>query len=237
MIQKVSKILKKSITLLPKFGPKIIQQLVFIGAGTLLMGLFIKLSFNMFFDAKDARLLQSWDDLILIWIGQHRSLALTRIAVDLTSLGSSTVVGLLVAIFILVFAMVKDWFAVIHLIAVSLGAGSCALAFKELLERARPTTIAPLVEVTGFSFPSGHSLAATAIYLTFAILSARHFTSVKQRAAIFLLAAFVSLLIGLTRIYLGVHYPTDVASGMLLGSALAFLAAAGTLELTRRIAE
>lgn len=220
---------------LPKLGPGAIAQLLFAGASLLLFGLFIKLSFNLFYDAADARVLQIWDDRILAWIERHRAPALTRAAVDLTSLGSSTVVSLLVAVFILVFAMLADWFAVVHLVASSAGAALCVLAFKGWLERPRPPEAARLVEATGFSFPSGHALLATALYLTFAILSARHVRTLRQRVVIFSLAALVSFLIALTRVYLGVHYATDVTSGMLLGAAWACLVAAGALELVRRL--
>ena len=222
--------------LLPKFAPKRIQQLAFPGVGLLFLGLFIKLSFNVFFDAQDARLLQNWDDRILLWVGSHRLAILNPIGVDLTSLGSSTVVFLLVGIFIVIFAILRDWFAIIHLMGASIGAGLCTVAFKHLLERPRPLVIPKLVEATGFSFPSGHALVATAIYVTFAILSAQHFPRVKQRIVIYLLAITVSLLVGLSRVYLGVHYPTDVASGMLLGGAWAFLGAAANLTLARKFA-
>lgn len=234
MIRWLKELIRNSLTSMPHVARKRIQQLAFAGVGLLFFGLFIKLSFNVFFDLKDAMILQNWDDSILLWVGSHRVAALNQIAVDLTSLGSSTIVFLLVAIFIVIFSLLKDWFAIFHLVGASIGAALCAAAFKHLLERPRPEVIPPLVEATGFSFPSGHALVATALYLTFAILSARHFRKIRQRVIIYLIAAVVSSLVGLSRIYVGVHYPTDVASGILLGGAWAFLVAAGSLEIARR---
>jgi membrane-associated phospholipid phosphatase len=230
----IREIIKKPLATLPKLTRERIHQMTFAGVGLLFFGLFFKLSFNVFYDLKDATLLQHWDDQILLWVGSHRNSLLNQAAVDLTSLGSSTVVFLLVAIFIIIFSLFKDWFAIIHLGVATIGAGFCASAFKHILERSRPHVIPPLVEAAGFSFPSGHALVATALYVTFAILSSRHFSKVKQRATLYLLAIIVSLLVGLTRIYLGVHYPTDVISGMLLGGAWAFLVTALSLELVWR---
>lgn len=236
MISRAKELARRSLALIPRLDRRAIRQLALLGAFFLFFALFLKLSANVFWDLEDATEIQHWDELALRWVASHRSPLMTRIAVDLTALGSASVVGLLVGIFFVVFALLGDWFAVFHLVAASVGAGLCSVAFKALLERPRPTLVDPLVEATGFSFPSGHALTATALYLTFALLSARHFPGLKGRVAIVLLGVVVALLVGLTRLYLGVHYPTDVLSGMLLGSAWAFLVAAATAELTRRLA-
>ncbi len=242
-MEKLHKIFEETRTFLqtskasfPNLSPRIIQQLLFAGLSLLLLGLFIKIGYNVFFDAEDARVLQIWDDRILLFIEKFRRPLITQMAVDLTSLGSSTVVALLVALCIGVFVLLKDWLGAVHLIIASLGSGFCVYAFKSILERPRPHVVPQLIEVTGFSFPSGHALGATALYLTIAIISARHFPRLGQRAVLFSFASLIALLIGGTRIYLGVHYPTDVASGMLLGAAWAFLVAAGTLSLTKKTA-
>jgi undecaprenyl-diphosphatase len=98
-------------------------------------------------------------------------------------------------------------------------------ATKNLIERIRPTEVAPLLEVSGYSYPSGHALAASALYLTMAIIAARH---LRGRATKVLLVSATCLLvaaIGVSRVYLGVHYPTDVLSGVALGTAWALLLA------------
>jgi undecaprenyl-diphosphatase len=69
----------------------------------------------------------------------------------------------------------------------------------------------------------GHSLAAASLYLTMAILVCRHLKRTGHQIAILAMTVGIILLVGTTRIYLGVHYPSDVASGILLGTAWALL--------------
>jgi undecaprenyl-diphosphatase len=75
------------------------------------------------------------------------------------------------------------------------------------------------------SYPSGHSLAAASLYLTVAILVCRHLQRTGHQIAILAMTFGIILLVGMTRIYLGVHYPSDVASGISLGAAWALLLA------------
>ena len=75
------------------------------------------------------------------------------------------------------------------------------------------------------SYPSGHSLAAASLYLTVAILVCRHLQRTGHQIAILAMTVGIILLVGTSRIYLGVHYPSDVASGISLGTARALLLA------------
>lgn len=87
---------------------------------------------------------------------------------------------------------------------------------KFLIERARPAvealTTAPLS-----SFPSGHASMGMALYGSLALLAAHHTRSSTVRRSIFLVAGILIMLIGWSRLYLGVHYPSDVLAGFLLG--------------------
>jgi undecaprenyl-diphosphatase len=79
------------------------------------------------------------------------------------------------------------------------------------------------VEVSGFSYPSGHSLAATSFYLLLMFLAWQYYTSWRSRVV---LLGCTALLIGavcFSRLYLGVHYPSDLVSGMCFGAAWVFL--------------
>jgi undecaprenyl-diphosphatase len=112
------------------------------------------------------------------------------------------------------------------LITSSLAATLLTSTLKGLLERPRPDIVTKLVHVASLSYPSGHSLASAAVYLTAALVVARHLSSVGQRIAAISCSALIVLLIGASRVYLGVHYPSDVVAGILVGTAWASLMAA-----------
>lgn len=111
----------------------------------------------------------------------------------------------------------KRWEALFLLIA--LGGGTLFNLFlKWLFQRERPT-LHRLVEETGYSFPSGHSMAA---FIFFGMLAMLLFLFVASRATkmvIVVFTAFLVLLVGVSRIYLGVHYPSDVLGGFAAGGA------------------
>ncbi len=90
---------------------------------------------------------------------------------------------------------------------------------KFFIGRGRPR-ISVLVSTASSSFPSGHTTTAAALYLSFAILVGRGRSRRLQRAAI-LIAALIAILVGLSRLLLGVHWFTDVAAGLLTGYAVA----------------
>lgn len=98
--------------------------------------------------------------------------------------------------------------------------GLLIVVAKSLYARARPS-IEHLVFAQGFSFPSGHSVASMMVYGFVAIIVHQRLASKSLRLLVEGLLALLIVLIGLSRIYLGVHYPTDVLAGFLLG--LAFL--------------
>ena len=165
------------------------------------------------------------DGAILLAIASARRSWLTIAAVDLTALGSITVIALL-SIFVLVALLIlRDRTGALQLLSASTGAAIWTAISKNLMERSRPATLPALIEVSGFSYPSGHSLAASSVYLTIAILVCAHVRSTRLRVAVIGMAGFIVVLIGWSRIYLGVHYPSDVAAGVALGGSWAFLLA------------
>ncbi|MFB9278877.1 phosphatase PAP2 family protein [Cohnella cellulosilytica] len=94
------------------------------------------------------------------------------------------------------------------------GAPLLNTALKMIFRRERPD-LHRLAEELGYSFPSGHSMAAFALYGVLAYLLWRHVPGTKGRFALVSLAALLAFFIGLSRIYLGVHYPSDVLAGYL----------------------
>lgn len=159
---------------------------------------------------------------ILLWVAKGRTPVLNIIALDVTSLGSVTLVVLFSLLGLALLAALRDRRGALQLALAAAGAGGLSLIMKNLFERPRPEVITRLVAVSGFSYPSGHSLESAALYLTIAIIAGGHI-GVRARWTLLMAAALIIVLIGASRIYLGVHYPTDVAAGLCLGTAVALL--------------
>src|ERR1700756_2331021 len=189
---------------------------LWMGAASLCFGVFMKITSEL----RDNEV-HSLDLSILTAVAKIRRPWLTDVAADLTALGSITLVVLISAVALSLFLSLRDEFAAWQLLITSLGAGIWTVVTKNLIERARPDDVTHLVQVSGFSYPSGHSLASASLYLTIAILAARHVPTTHGRVVLFGLAVAVISLVGMSRVYLGVHYASDVASGASLGIAWA----------------
>lgn len=96
---------------------------------------------------------------------------------------------------------------------------------KSFFDRPRPDLVPHGSLVYTASFPSGHSLMAAIVYLTLGALLARTLDDWVLKAYVMLLATFATLMVGVSRIYLGVHWPTDVLAGWVVGAAWALLCA------------
>ena len=92
---------------------------------------------------------------------------------------------------------------------------------KQFYDRPRPDLVDHLDTVHTASFPSGHAMMSTVIYLTLAALVVRFFDDIRVRIYVICVAVFISGLVGVSRIYLGVHWPSDVIAGWALGAAWA----------------
>ncbi|MBZ5636865.1 MAG: phosphatase PAP2 family protein [Acidobacteriia bacterium] len=170
------------------------------------------------------------DRSIMLAVAKMRAPWLTSAAVDVTALGSITLVVLFSAFTLVVLLVLRDRMGALQLLAASAGAGILTLVTKNFLERIRPEEVQPLIVASGFSYPSGHSVSTSALYLTIAIIAGRHVEHSGARAAIFLAVSAVLIMVGASRVYLGVHYATDVLSGISLGASWALvLAGAFTL--------
>jgi undecaprenyl-diphosphatase len=165
------------------------------------------------------------DSAMLLAVGKARTPWLTSTAIDVTALGSITLVVLFSAFTLVVLLVLRNRVDALHLLAASAGAGILTLATKDIIERIRPAQAQQLIAVSGFSYPSGHSLSTAALYLTIAIIACRNVENRGARAAIFIAVSLVVMMVGASRVYLGVHYATDVVSGISLGAAWALLLA------------
>jgi membrane-associated phospholipid phosphatase len=105
------------------------------------------------------------------------------------------------------------------LLATALSSAAAGIyVLKHLFARARPDEFFQAYPETGFSLPSGHATFSVALYFTLALLLTHTFTSRIQRISIFMIAATLALAIGFSRIFLGVHYVSDVLAGYVLGT-------------------
>src|SRR5262249_26775507 len=144
---------------------------------------------------------------------------LQEAARDVTALGSFSVLGILVLAVVLYLAFAGKRAAAWLILIAVLGGVTLNTVLKIGFARPRPDFIAPAARVFTASFPSGHAAISALVYLTLAALLAR--TTDSRRLRIYFVATgmALTLLVGASRVYLGVHYPTDVLAGWCIGSA------------------
>lgn len=142
---------------------------------------------------------------------------LTNAVMHISALGSGAVTGLIVLISIIFFAISGHWRYALLMLACSLGTLLGMSLLKDFYERDRPTVVTHIDPPGGHSFPSGHSMISAALYMTLAVLIARTLSKRRQRVTVVAIGAGLTMLIGITRLYLGVHYPTDVLAGWTAG--------------------
>jgi len=153
-------------------------------------------------------------------IGGGRDATLTALAWVVTEAGSFA----LLAPLSIAFLLLRRWKRPaddIALLVIAAGSALLPLVVKLIVARPRPT-IEPLSHLSSLSFPSEHTTQAAAIYLTIAIMLSKGLTRGWREAAI-VLGVLIALAVAWSRVYLGVHYPTDVAAGLLLGWSWALL--------------
>ena len=153
---------------------------------------------------------------------------------DITALGSTTVLTLitLIAVAYLIVDR-KRAAAMFVLVAVSSGA-LMSYVLKLGFDRPRPDLVAHLVDVHTLSFPSGHAMGSAVTFLTLGALIARTASGGRLKIYVLGVAITLTLLIGVSRIYLGVHWPTDVLAGWCAGGAWALMCWLLALMLQRR---
>lgn len=142
---------------------------------------------------------------------------------DVTALGSAPVLLVFLGGVGGALAARRQYHAIVFLVAASAGGFLMNDALKDLFSRPRPELALRLTEVRSLSFPSGHAMQSAIIYLTLAAFLAR---LVEGRALKVYFVAFAFLLtfiVGVSRVYLGVHYPSDVLAGWCAGLAWAIV--------------
>ncbi|MHB1556866.1 MAG: phosphatase PAP2 family protein [Isosphaeraceae bacterium] len=142
---------------------------------------------------------------------------------DLTALGSSIVVGLVVAAVLGLLLSVRSYRDACLVLGSTVGGQILCVVLKRYFARPRPTLVPGLARVHLSSFPSGHSMLAVVAYLTLGAILAESVPGVRLKLYILSVAMVLAFLVGMSRIYLGVHYPTDVLAGWCAGLSWAVL--------------
>ncbi|MFZ7127636.1 MAG: phosphatase PAP2 family protein [Desulfobacterales bacterium] len=142
---------------------------------------------------------------------------LEEAARDITSLGSYSIITLLGGIVAVYFGLKRRFGLMLLTVAAVAGGALVSTGLKILFARERPS-LDHLVRVVTYSFPSGHAMLSAVVYLTLGVLLA--YSEPRRRFKIYFMsvAALLAVLVGLTRIYLGVHFPTDVLAGWIAGA-------------------
>ncbi|MGR9279118.1 phosphatase PAP2 family protein (plasmid) [Rhizobium leguminosarum] len=166
-----------------------------------------------------------FDEAILLALRRPGELAvpigptwLTYAVDDITSLGGITVLSLMTVLVTVHLLLDRRWPIAIFVFSSVLSGWLASTLLKILVARPRPDIVPHLVEVSDLSFPSGHAMVSAVTYLTLGALLARTQRYRSTRIFVMGTGVFLAVLIGLSRIYLGVHYPTDVFAGWCAGA-------------------
>lgn len=168
---------------------------------------------------------------ILVWNGETNSFdmalrnwalsfnTLTTVAVweDISLMGSVVVLSSLTFLSVGLFAMWRDWPSLRQITFAMGGAAVLDTVLKLAVHRPRPDEVYAHTMPASYSFPSGHALYSLTFYISIAIIMSRNSRG-NQARAIWIVAVMMFALIGLSRIFLGVHYGSDVLGGYLVAA-------------------
>lgn len=153
-------------------------------------------------------------------IGSPRVEGMVR---DFTGLGSSAVLTLITAAVAIYLFLARRAATALYVLAVIGGGQILGSLLKLGVDRPRPELVSHLAAETSLSFPSGHAMLSAVTYLTLALLAGRFVAGRAIRLYLLALGVLVTLLVGASRLYLGVHWPSDVLAGWCAGFAWAML--------------
>jgi undecaprenyl-diphosphatase len=186
------------------------------------------LAFLLLVDLVQGGRTQSSDERILLWLraaiddeGWGSPKISQEIGRDLTALGGvafMTLITLSVMGFLLIS---RKYHSAILVIVATLGGLGLSTVLKNVIDRPRPTVVEHRSQAITSSFPSGHSMMAAVVYFTLAALLSRSVRQRRLKLYVLSIAVLLTLLVGVSRMYMGVHYPTDVLAGWSAGLAWA----------------
>lgn len=153
---------------------------------------------------------------------------------DVTALGSSAVLVLITTATIVYLLLIRRPATALFMFVAVAGGQVLSSLLKLEVDRPRPDLVSHLVNETSLSFPSGHAMLSAVTYLTLGSLAARFLPDRGTKIFVLGLAVLTTVLVGISRVYLGVHWPSDVLAGWCAGFAWAMLCWLAARLLQRR---
>lgn len=159
---------------------------------------------------------QQFEDRLVQLTENIRTESFNHIMILITNFGSYKVIFPITILFSLIYIFQKKWIVSLFLYINYFGVRNINHVLKELYVRERPD-FNPLIEIGEYSFPSGHAMNSLAIYgfIAYLIIQEKRFQNVKY--LVYFWIGLLILLIGLSRLYVGVHYPLDIIGGFIFG--------------------
>lgn len=160
----------------------------------------------------------AWDTGIMTWLRGQANPLLDEFFITLTHIGDSIIViaaAILIAVFLYYKKRPYRAFTVLSLVS---GAALANIGFKALFNRPRPELWQHLLPETGFSFPSGHVMLSASLLAAIVIV----LWDKPYKWTVLTVAIILAIIVGISRVYIGVHYPSDVLAGWSIVLALAF---------------
>ncbi len=183
-----------------------------------------------------------WDERVDTWFVARRTSSLNSVTSFATTIGSTGVVVGVAALVVVVLAFRRLWREVGMIVIALAVEASVFLTAAVIVDRPRPSVPRLDPSPPTASFPSGHTAAAIALWVSLAIVFSTRVRSSLGRAVVWIIAIGLPMFVGISRLYRGMHHPTDVLASVILGSAailialLAVRSASGVASLRARSA-
>ncbi|TJX65230.1 phosphatase PAP2 family protein [Soehngenia saccharolytica] len=162
-----------------------------------------------------------FDESILMFFDNHQNTIVLNIMKFISFIGSSSFLVPFITLCTLILLFKKKYKDVFVIISASLGSLGLNSLLKNIIKRARPVEFFKTIE-TSYSFPSGHAMVAASLSFSIAYILTKNKSQASKKKA-YIIASVYTILMSFSRLYLGVHYPTDVVFGMFYGIALFLL--------------
>lgn len=177
---------------------------------------------------------QTLDANIHLWAVQHRESAATPFFVAVTLIGGPAGIATLFVIVAIALAVRRHWSWLAYLAVTAGGGGLLNLELKQYFARSRPDVAEMMRRAAGYSFPSGHAMGSMVFFGALSYLGFRTLPRWRWKAAAIAFSTTIVLAVALSRVYLGVHWLTDVTAGVIIGTAWVTVCTI-VYEATRRI--